>query len=260
MTNYNAIILAGGKGTRLSEQTKTIPKPLVQVGPDPAIFHIIRHFVRHGITDIYIAGGYKFDLLADVIKKKFDLHNSAQEKTNCMIITDEEDLLYKANIKIIDTGFETGTALRIKKVMEYMPDDSKKTFVTYGDSFSNVDLSKVIAQHEASGHLATLTAVNFQERFGILKIDSEKNVTTFAEKSQSVDEFINGGFIACSPELINEILDTDDDFSSDTMPRLQGRGQLGAYIHDGFWFAMDSQRDWENINKIYKNDPENFLK
>lgn len=259
----NAIILAGGKGTRLTEQTKVIPKPLVRVGPDAAIIHIIRHFVRNGVTNIYIAGGYKFDLLANELKERFDLHSSIIDNDNCMIVTDTEDPIYKANIKIIDTGYDTGTALRIKKVLEYMKsqDQDLTSFITYGDSFSDVDLNLVSNQWKDAKDVATITAVRFVERFGIMTVDKTDNnkVTKFAEKSQSRDEFINGGFIACSADLIDHIEDTDDDFSKDTLPRLQELNRLGAYIHSGFWFAMDSQRDWEEINQIYKKDPENFL-
>lgn len=259
----NAIILAGGKGTRLSEQTKTIPKPLVKVGPDAAIVHIIRHFVENGVKNIYIAGGYKFNLLATELQKRFNVANAAEG--NCMVVVDKTDPIYEANITIIDTGYETGTALRIKKVLQYMKERTNdlNTFVTYGDSFSNVDLTKVSEQWNENNDIATITAVRFYERFGIMRINREnKNqVTEFAEKSQSKDEFINGGFIAChGEELIEAIKDTDDDFSKDTLPRLQGMNRLGAYIHEDFWFAMDSQRDWEEINKIYKKDPENFLK
>lgn len=258
----SAIILAGGKGTRLSEQTTKIPKPLVKVGPDAAIVHIIRHFVRNGITNIYIAGGYKFELLAKELQSRLKLHTN--DLSNCMIVSDEKDPIYQANIKIIDTGYETGTAIRIKKVLQYMEKYDKKepVFVTYGDSFSNVDLLEVEKQWEEAENVATITAVRFYERFGIMRVDknNKNNVTEFAEKSQSKDEFINGGFIACSADLIDYIDDTDDDFSKDTLPRLQEKNSLGAYIHEGFWFAMDSQRDWEEINKIYKADPENFLK
>lgn len=178
---------------------------------------------------------------------------------NVMILQDKEDPIYSANVKIIDTGFSTDTAQRIKRTLSYLPSDNKETFVTYGDTFSNVNLDKIMEQHFNSDCVATLTAVNFYERFGILKLNNDK-VTMFAEKSQSVDEFINGGYIACSSDLGDYILDTDGDFSRDTLPRLQSMGKLGGYIHKGFWYAVDSQRDWENINKIYDEDPENFLK
>lgn len=254
----NVIILAGGKGTRLSEQTKVIPKPLVKVGPDPAIVHIIRHFVRYGVKNVYIAGGYKFNLLAEELRNIMEV-STHRNDSNVMVLQDKEDPIYSANVKVIDTGFSTDTAERIKRTLSYLPDDNKETFITYGDSFSNVNLDKVMEQHFNSNCVATLTAVNFYERFGILKLDDDK-VTMFAEKSQSVDEFINGGYIACSADLNDYILDTDGDFSRDTLPRLQEMGKLGGYIHKGFWYAVDSQRDWENINKIYNDDPENFLK
>lgn len=256
----NAIILAGGKGTRLSEQTKTIPKPLVKVGPDPAIIHIIRHFVSQGVTNIFIAGGYKFNYLAEELGRIFDKDNSSNNSFS--VVKNDDDLIYKANITVIDTGYETGTALRIKKVLNYMKaqDIPLETFVTYGDTFSNVNLYEVTDAFYKTDANAVITAVRFRERFGIMKVDNENNITKFAEKSQSVNEFINGGFIACDETLIELIHDTDDDFSQDTLPRMQSLSKLSAYIHDGFWFAMDSQRDLDEISKIYKRDPMNFLK
>lgn len=257
----NAIILAGGKGTRLAEQTKKIPKPLIKVGPDPAIVHIIRHFVEHGVTNIFIAGGYKFNLLASELSHIFTKEESKSDKFS--VISNDSDPIYKANITVIDTGYETSTAVRIKKVLQYMKNNNTplKTFITYGDTFSDVDLYNVSDELEKTNANAVVTAVRFRERFGIMKVNSKNNqITKFAEKSQSVDEFINGGFIACDETLYDEIFDSDEDFSKDTLPRMQENMKLNAFIHDGFWFAMDSQRDWEEISKIYKNDPDNFLK
>lgn len=257
-----AIILAGGKGTRLAEQTKVIPKPLVKVGPDPAIIHIIRHFVRFGVKNIYIAGGYKFELLASELEKRFNINKMNGHSDSFKVISNSDDLLHEAKITIVDSGYSTDTAHRIKRTALEIPQHLRDEgfFVTYGDSFSDVDLHKVTNQHLESDAIATLTAVNFQERFGILKMGENNKVAEFTEKSQSHDEFINGGYIACNNSLLDVILDTDGDFSKDTLPRLQSMNALGAYVHNGFWFAMDSQRDYEKINAIYNEDPENFLK
>lgn len=257
-TIKNAIILAGGKGTRLSEQTKKIPKPLVKVGPDPAIFHIIRHFVKYGVTNIYIAGGYKVEMIIDTFAKKFNYNNVNNKSLN--IICDKNDLLYKAHITVVDTGYSTSTAQRIKQVLPYLPKDHKETFVTYGDTFSNVNLNSIEKMLYQSGNIAILTAATFFERFGIMTIDKSNQITKFAEKSQSKNEFINGGYIACRENLDKYIYPTDDDFSKDTLPRLGAMNKIGAFIHHGFWFPMDSQRDFDEINRIYKQDPNNFLK
>lgn len=254
----NAIILAGGKGTRLSEQTKVIPKPLVKVGPDPAIFHIIRHFIKYGVTNIYIAGGYKVDMIIETFSKKLRIEQG--KGTSFQIFTDKNDPLYKSNITIIDTGYSTDTAQRVAQTLTYLPKDNKATFITYGDTFSNVNLDNVEEKLLKSNNVATLTAATFQERFGIMTIDDNDQITKFAEKSQSVDEFINGGYIACSPELNDYIKPSDGDFSKDTLPRLEHYNKINAYIHHGFWFPMDSQRDFEKINEIYNQDPKNFLK
>lgn len=256
-----AIILAGGKGTRLSEQTKVVPKPLVKIGPDPMIFHIIRHFVRNGVTNFYIATGYKSNLIIEEFRKYFSV-KSIDNKDTLNIVVNEDDLLWKAKINIIDTGYTTGTAQRIKHVLNYIKNttDEDEVYITYGDSLSNVKLKNVNQTlNNDSSNILVLTAVKFQERFGILHLNSNNKVSNFTEKSMSKDEFINGGYMASKLSLIDYIEDEDDDFSTDTLPRLQQQNKLGAYAHEGFWFAVDSQRDWEKINQIYDENPDTFL-
>lgn len=260
-TVNQAIILAGGKGTRLAEQTKKIPKPLVEVGNKPILLHIINHLAAHGVEHIVIAGGYKVDLIKDYFlsnKNKFQ---------GSITLTDEgvfnhQPALPKGvkSLTIADTGLSTGTAQRIKKAKAFLKDQSAPFFMTYGDSVSDVDLHSVTEAFKKAESKLTLTAVQYQERFGILKVNANDNnkITKFAEKSMSTDEFINGGFMILSQEVIDYIEDTDDDFSKDTMPRLQSSNQINAYIHKGFWAAMDTQRDCDELNKLYDKNPELF--
>jgi glucose-1-phosphate cytidylyltransferase len=260
-TIKHAVILAGGKGTRLAEQTKKIPKPLIEIGNVPILVHIINHLAYYGVEHIVVAGGYKVDLIKEYfMSDRYKYQGS---------VTFSEDGFNGhtphlpgglKTLTIADTGYSTGTAQRIKKAVEYFEDEDVPFYMTYGDSVSDVDLADVTKTFYQSGHKMTLTAVRFQERFGILKIDPDNNnkITTFVEKSMSKDEFINGGFMILSPDVVKSIDENDDDFSKDTMPRLQAKGQISAHIHPGFWAAMDTQRDYEELNKIYDKHPELF--
>lgn len=258
----HAIILAGGKGTRLAEQTRKIPKPLVEIGNTPILSHIINHLVSYGVEHIVVAGGYKVDLIKEYFM-------SDRYKYQGSITIDNEGINgYEPRLPgglktltIADTGLSTGTAQRIKKAAEYFEEDGVPFYMTYGDSVSDVNLSDVTDTfYCCENNILTLTAVQYQERFGILKVDtSDSNkITKFAEKSMSTDEFINGGFMILKPEVLNCIFESDDDFSKDTLPRLQEKGQINAHIHRGFWAAMDTQRDYEELNKVYDNNPELF--
>lgn len=259
-----AIILAGGKGTRLSEQTKSIPKPLVRVGNIPIINHIMNHLITHGVEHIVIAGGYKVDLIREYFTSSEYRYQGSVEINESGIISAQDSLLQKGlkKLTIADTGLSTGTAHRIKKASEYLDNPNEPFIMTYGDSVSDVDLYETIDSFNKSEGILTLTAVQYKERFGILKVDPENNnkITKFAEKSMSVDEFINGGFMVLDPKVNNFILEDDDDFSSDTLPRLQEKGLANAYIHKGFWAAMDTQRDCEELNDLYDKNPDLFHK
>lgn len=256
----HAVILAGGKGTRLAEQTKSIPKPLVEVGNIPILAHIINHLVSYGVEHVVVAAGYKVDMIKEYFM------SDRYKYQGSVTITDEgvecEPHLPRGlkSLTIADTGLSTGTAQRIKKAAEYFTEDNVPFYMTYGDSVSNVNLDDVMETHFKAGTKLTLTGVQYQERFGVLSIDPDKNnkITKFAEKSMSNDEFINGGFMIMNPEALEFIYENDNDFSKQTMPRLQALGEISAHIHLGFWAAMDTQRDYETLNEIYDKKPELF--
>lgn len=259
-TVRQAIILAGGRGTRLAEQTKSIPKPLVEVGNVPIMLHVINHLAAAGVEHIVVAGGYKVDLIKEYfMSDRFKYHGSVTI-TNDGVQNHQSVLPHSLETLVIaDTGLSTGTAQRIKKAHGYLPNPEEPFFMTYGDSVSDVDLGAVVDRFESSNALATLTAVNYHERFGVLSIDPENNqVTEFAEKSMSKDEFINGGFMVLAPEVVDEIREDDNDFSRDTIPRIQEKGGITAHLHTGFWAAMDTQRDYEVLNALYDEQPELF--
>lgn len=260
-TVKHAIILAGGKGTRLAEQTKSIPKPLVEVGNTPIISHIINHLVSYGVEHIVIAGGYKVEMIKDYFTSDRYRHQGSIRITEDGVEGNKSHIQKGLKTLIVaDTGLTTGTAQRIKLAAQEFDDDTVPFYMTYGDSVSNVDLLKVTEQFYTSKSKLTLTGVQYQERFGILNVDTDNNnkITKFAEKSMSTDEFINGGFMILSPEVLDYIYEDDNDFSKQTLPRLQAEGNISAYLHTGFWDAMDTQRDYERLNEIHDKQPELF--
>lgn len=260
----HAIILAGGKGTRLAEQTKQIPKPLVEIGNVPVLVHVINHLVHYGVEHIVIAGGYKVDLIKEYfMSDKYKYQGSITIDRDG--VSGYEPSLPRGlkSLTIADTGLSTGTAQRIKKSYEYFDETDVPFYMTYGDSVSDVNLDEVTNRFNCcENNILTLTAVQYQERFGILKVDpdNKNKITKFAEKSMSTDEFINGGFMILDPRVLDYIYEDDDDFSKSTLPRLQVEGKINAHIHKGFWAAMDTQRDYEELNKIYDNNPELFIR
>lgn len=258
----HAVILAGGKGTRLSEQTKSIPKPLVKIGNIPVISHIMNHLIHHGVEHIVIAGGYKVDLIKEYFMSDSYKYEGSITITNDGIKNHKPHLPNGLKSLIVaDTGQSTGTAQRIKMAAEYFDEADVPFYMTYGDSVSDVDLSEVTDTfYSRADTILTLTAVQYQERFGILAIDPEDDnkITKFAEKSMSVDEFINGGYMILKPEALDFIYEEDDDFSKDTLPRMQDEAHISAHLHRGFWDAMDTQRDYEELNKLYDQKPELF--
>lgn len=262
-TVNQAIILAGGRGTRLAEQTHQVPKPLVRVGNTPVIVHIINHLASHGVEHVVIAGGYKIEQIREYFTSDEFKHQGEKMVITSEGLSSKDDSYLPKGLKsliIADTGLNTGTAHRIKRAQKYLPLQDKPFIMTYGDTVSDVDLSKVEELFFDTEELLTLTAVPYKERFGILKVDptAKNKVTKFAEKSTSKDEFVNGGFMVLAAEAITFIKDGDDDFSSDTLPRMQGAGVVNAYIHNGFWAAMDTQRDNEELNELYDSKPELF--
>ena len=221
------VILAGGLGTRLSEYTKKIPKPMVKINKTPIIVHIINHYVKYGFKNFYIAAGYK----KNIIKNYFKNNNV--------------DL----NIKVIDTGQKTMTGGRIKRLKKYL---KKETFMmTYGDGISDVNIKKLIKFHKTNNVIATLTAVRPPARFGAIKIKGKK-VSYFKEKSKLDEGWINGGFFVFEPEIFNFIQNDNTFLEREPLIKLGNLKQLNAFKHQGFWQCMDTVRDKEILEKKFK--------
>ena len=213
------IILAGGLGTRISEETSDKPKPMVLIDDKPILWHVMSIYASQGFTDFLVAGGYKYQVI-----------NSWVETSN---------LQWK--IEVLNTGEENQTGSRIKQCMEYLG-NTESVFVTYGDGLGNVNLRKLVDFHNETGRSATVTAVRPPARFGVLE-SFNGLVTHFGEKNQTDAGWINGGFFVLEPSVLDIPIHEDTAFESDVIPSLVKLQQLSAYHHDGFWQPMDTLRE-----------------
>ena len=221
------ILLAGGFGTRLSGYTKTIPKPMVEVGGQPMLIHIMKQYAKYGFKDFYIALGYRGELIKKFFNKKF----------------------FDWNINLVETGENTMTGGRLKRLKKYV---GKTTFMmTYGDGISNVNLGKLIKFHKKNNKLVTLTAVRPPARFGALKLKGN-SVSYFKEKSKLDEGWINGGFFVMEPEFLKFIKNDNTYLEREPLEAVTQKKQLAAFTHEGFWQCMDTKRDKDNLNKILK--------
>ena len=221
------VILAGGLGTRLSEYTNTIPKPMVKVGKEPMIYHIMKLYAKYGFKDFYIALGYKGDKISNFFKKK---------KTNW-------------KITFIKTGLKTMTGGRLKRLQKYL---NKDTFMlTYGDGISNVNLKKLLNFHKRNKKIATLTAVRPPARFGNIRLVGNQ-VRYFKEKSKLDEGWINGGFFVIEPEFFKFLKNDKTYLEKEPLEKITKKKQLVAYKHKGFWQCMDTKRDKDYLDQTIK--------
>ena len=220
------VLLAGGLGSRLSEYTKTLPKPMINIAGKPMLFHIMKLYAKYGYKDFYVALGYK----REVIKKFFNKKN------------------FNWNIHLINTGRKTMTGGRLKRLKKYI---GKETFMmTYGDGLSNVNLKKLLKFHKKNKKLVTLTAVRPPARFGALKLKG-KHVSYFKEKSKMDEGWINGGFFVMEPEFLKFIKNDHTYLEREPLEKATKKKQLVAFRHKGFWQCMDTKRDKDRLNKIF---------
>ncbi len=223
------VILAGGLGTRLSEYTKLIPKPMVKVNNKPILYYIMKHFSNYGYKDFYVLLGYKGKVIRNYFKKKS----------------------FGWNINLIDTGLKTMTGGRLKKIKKYL--GKENFFLTYGDGLSNVNLRKLLKFHnKKKGALVTMTAVRPPARFGAIKIVGER-VKLFREKSKLDEGWINGGFFVINSKFLDYIDNYSTFLERSPLEKAAKQKQLFAFKHAGFWQCMDTKRDKDNLDFLFKN-------
>jgi len=246
-----AVILAGGLGTRISEETDTKPKPMVAIGGYPVLWHIMKIYSSFGINDFIICCGYK----GYVIKEYFA--NYSLHRSDVTIDLQNHDIRVLQNyaepwkVTLVDTGLETMTGGRLRRVREYLDDES--FCFTYGDGVSDVDIASVIKFHESQNRLATVVAVRPPGRFGAIDMD-ENLVTAFREKPAGDGNFINGGFFVLEPGTLDYVDGDRTVWEREPLEKLASEKQLSAFIHDGFWQCMDTLRDKIHLEALWCED------
>lgn len=244
-----AVILAGGLGTRLSEETIVKPKPMIEIGERPILWHIMKIYSEYGINDFIVCLGYRgfvvkeyfanyflhtSDVTFDMAKNKMEVHQAHTEPWR---------------VTLVDTGEATMTGGRLRRVRSYLGNDD--FCFTYGDGVGDVDITRLVAHHKAQGCLATLTATKPPGRFGALQLDGSK-VGSFVEKPGGDGAWVNGGFFVLSPKVIDYIDGDETTWEREPMERLASEGQMVAYLHPGFWQPMDTLRDRRLLEELWQ--------
>jgi glucose-1-phosphate cytidylyltransferase len=245
------LILAGGFGTRLSEATDNKPKPMVEIGGKPILWHIMKSYSEHGFTEFVILLGYKSYVIKEFFANYF-LHQSditIDLKNNSMEVHDNFSENWK--VTLIDTGLNTFTGGRIKRAAKYI--GNKPFLLTYGDGVCDVNIAETVKFHQEHGKLITMTAIQPEGRFGALGIDKDQTIHSFLEKPKGDNSWINGGFFVCQPEVVNYIDGDATIFEREPLEKLASEGNLKAYKHNGFWQCMDTLRDKNKLEELWES-------
>ncbi|MBR6714353.1 MAG: glucose-1-phosphate cytidylyltransferase [Bacteroidaceae bacterium] len=243
------IILAGGFGTRLSEYTKLIPKPMVEIGGKPIIWHIMNHYARYGYKDFVVALGYKGEVIKNYFLQYYAQNNDFTIDLSNGAVNYINEYTRDWRVTLVDTGAGSmtgGRVLRLKNII-----GNEDFMLTYGDAVSNVDISQLVQRYKQAGKLAMVTAVHPTARFGELQVDEDDFVRSFKEKPQVNQGWINGGFFVLSPKVFDYIENDYTTFEAEPLERLAAEGQLKTYRHEGFWQCMDTARDRDMLNKMW---------
>jgi len=246
------VILAGGFGTRLSEETDIKPKPMVEIGGKPILWHIMKNYSSHGFNEFVILLGYKGYVIKEFFSNYF-LHQSDVTfdlANNSMEVHQNESEPWK--VTLLDTGLSTLTGGRIKRAKDYIGDDD--FLLTYGDGLSDVDIAKTVEFHKSHGKNITMTAVQPAGRYGALDIKADNSISSFKEKPKGDGAWINGGFFVCKSEVLDYIDGDSTTFEQEPLTDLAAEGQLMSFKHDGFWECMDTLRDKTNLCQLWDSD------
>ena len=244
-----AVILAGGLGTRISEESSVRPKPMVEIGGKPILWHIMKSYASHGINDFVVCCGYKGYVIKEYFANYF-LHMSDvtfDMQNNTMDVHRQSSEPWR--VTLVDTGDNTLTGGRLKRVTDYVHDEEAFCF-TYGDGVSDVDISSQLSFHKQHGKQATITAVQPPGRYGALNMDG-KSVRGFVEKPQGDGGWVNGGFFVLSPSCLDLIIDDNSSWEGKPLIELAAKGELMAYEHKGFWHPMDTLRDKNYLEELW---------
>jgi len=245
------VLLAGGYGTRLSEESHLRPKPMIEIGEQPILWHIMKLYSFYGFYDLIICAGYKQHMIkeyfADYYLHRCDVtFDFSQNGVMCV----HNSISEPWRVTIVNTGLETMTGGRVKRIQPYVGDEP--FLLTYGDGVSNVDISALVKFHQAHGKVATMTSINIGQQFGVIEKDSTGKITKFREKQQTDGRVINGGFMVFNHGIFDHLNSGDATvLEREPLESLAQIGELMAYQHDGFWQCMDTQRDKQRLEELW---------
>lgn len=247
------VILAGGFGTRISEESHLKPKPMIEIGNQPILWHIMKEYSAYGFNEFVICAGYKQQVIKEYFANYY-LHRSDITfdftADNSMVVHNNVAEPWK--VSIVDTGLNTMTGGRIKRVREYI--GNEPFMLTYGDGVCDINIAELYDFHKKGGKLATMTAIQPGGRFGTLDIDDSNTIERFSEKRKEDGGWINGGYMVIEPQVIDYIEGDNTVFEREPLERLAAEGQLQAYKHDGFWQCMDTLRDKTLLEELLEQD------
>lgn len=245
-----AVILAGGFGTRISEESHLRPKPMIEIGGQPILWHVMKIYSAYGINEFIICAGYKQQIIKEYFANYY-LHRSdvTFDFRDGGSMTVHNNVSEPWRVTIVDTGYDTMTGGRIKRIAPYVGNES--FLLTYGDGVADVNIQELLRFHKEKGRTVTITAINPGQRFGVLELDDNGSVLEFREKRDSDESLINGGFMVAEPQVFDYIDGDYTFFEKEPLERLAKEGQLAAYHHRGFWQCMDTQRDKEKLEQMW---------
>lgn len=253
------VLLAGGFGTRISEESHLKPKPMIEIGGMPILWHVMKSYSYYNFNDFIICCGYKAHMIKEYFADYY-LHRSditfdfSQENS----MTIHNNFAEPWKVTVIDTGLNTMTGGRVKRIKDYVGNES--FMLSYGDGVSDVDIQKLLEYHKNHGKLATMTAIQPDGRFGVLDIDGKSTIQAFREKSKGDSGWINGGFMVLQPEIFDYIEGDSTIFEKEPLEAVAKKGELMAYKHYGFWQCMDTQRDKEHLEKLIESKQAPWIK
>lgn len=247
------VILAGGYGTRISEESHLKPKPMIEIGDKPILWHIMKEYSHYGFNEFIICCGYKQHVIKEWFADYY-LYNSdvTFDFSNNNEMTVHQNVAEPWKVTLVDTGLDTMTGGRIKRIQKYV---GNETFLlTYGDAVCDVNISELVDFHKSHGKLSTITAVPVSQRFGVLSIDNTDSITAFREKSDLDNSFINGGYMVLEPQVFNYIENDSTVFEKGPLVSLSEEGQLKAYKYSGFWQCMDTKREKDLLDEMWNSN------
>ena len=245
-----AVILAGGYGTRISEESQFKPKPMIEIGGQPILWHIMKGYSVYGIKEFIICAGYKQHVIKEWFADYF-LHTSDItfdfEHDNKIIVHDKH--AEKWRVTVVDTGLNTMTGGRVKRIQKFVGDEP--FYLTYGDAVANVNIDKLTDFHKKHHKCVTLTAVSIAQQKGVLDIDANNTITAFREKDDTDGAVVNGGFMVCNPAIFSYLQDDSTILEQEPMRRLAADGELKSFYHEGFWQCMDTKREKDKLDALW---------